>query len=300
MTGRRLYRLYDGESVIDGTAIEKRLRADEKKRVAALTSDTGLIPGLAVISVGDDPASEIYLRNKLNGLAEVGMRSMEHRLAYSTKEEFVVDLIHNLNNDSSVHGILVQIPLPDHINIDRVIGHIRPDKDVDGLHNQNMGQLLSQGGLVPCTPLGCITLLRGQLGDLAGLHAVVVGRSRLVGKPLAQLLLRENCTVTVTHSQTRALPRLIRMADVLIVAVGIPNFIQGDWIKPGATIIDVGINRTRTDQGKIRLVGDVDFEVAKDIAGAITPVPGGVGPMTIACLLLNTLQAAKASLQNTP
>ena len=287
-------------SVIDGKAIAKRLRADVKKRVAALTSDTGLIPGLAVISVGDDPASEIYLRNKLNGLAEVGMRSMEHRLAYSTKEEFVVDLIHNLNNDSSVHGILVQIPLPDHINIDRVIGHIRPDKDVDGLHNQNMGQLLSQGGLVPCTPLGCITLLRDQLGDLAGLHAVVVGRSRLVGKPLAQLLLRENCTVTVTHSQTRDLPRLVRMADVLIVAVGIPKFIQGDWIKPGATIIDVGINRTRTDQGKIRIVGDVDFEVAKDIAGAITPVPGGVGPMTIACLLLNTLQAAKASPQNTP
>ena len=287
-------------SVIDGKAIAKRLRADVKKRVAALTSETGLIPGLAVISVGDDPASEIYLRNKLNGLAEVGMRSMEHRLAYSTKEEFVVDLIHNLNNDSSVHGILVQIPLPDHINIDRVIGHIRPDKDVDGLHNQNMGQLLSQGGMVPCTPLGCITLLRDQLGDLAGLHAVVVGRSRLVGKPLAQLLLRENCTVTVTHSQTRDLPRLIRMADVLIVAVGIPKFIQGDWIKPGATIIDVGINRTRTDQGKILLVGDVDFEVAKDIAGAITPVPGGVGPMTIACLLLNTLQAAKASLQNTP
>ena len=287
-------------SVIDGKAIAKRLRADVKKRVAALTSDTGLIPGLAVISVGDDPASEIYLRNKLNGLAEVGMRSMEHRLAYSTKEEFVVDLIHNLNNDSSVHGILVQIPLPDHINIDRVIGHIRPDKDVDGLHNQNMGQLLSQGGLVPCTPLGCITLLRGQLGDLAGLHAVVVGRSRLVGKPLAQLLLRENCTVTVTHSQTRDLPRLVRMADVLIVAVGIPKFIQGDWIKPGATIIDVGINRTRTDQGKTRLFGDVDFDVAKDIAGAITPVPGGVGPMTIACLLLNTLQAAKASLQNPP
>ena len=287
-------------SVIDGKAIAKRLRADVKKRVAALTSETGLIPGLAVISVGDDPASEIYLRNKLNGLAEVGMRSIEHRHVFSTKEEFVVDLIHNLNNDSSVHGILVQIPLPDHINIDRVIGHIRPDKDVDGLHNQNMGQLLSQGGLVPCTPLGCITLLRGQLGDLAGLHAVVVGRSRLVGKPLAQLLLRENCTVTVTHSQTRDLPRLIRMADVLIVAVGIPKFIQGDWIKPGATIIDVGINRTRTDQGKIRLVGDVDFEVAKDIAGAITPVPGGVGPMTIACLLLNTLQAAKASLQNTP
>ena len=287
-------------SVIDGKVIAKRLRADVKKRVAVLTSDTGLIPGLAVISVGDDPASEIYLRNKLNGLAEVGMRSMEHRLAYSTKEEFVVDLIHNLNNDSSVHGILVQIPLPDHINIDRVIGHIRPDKDVDGLHNQNMGQLLSQGGMVPCTPLGCITLLRDQLGDLAGLHAVVVGRSRLVGKPLAQLLLRENCTVTVTHSQTRDLPRLVRMADVLIVAVGIPKFIQGDWIKPGATIIDVGINRTRTAQGKIRLVGDVDFEVAKDIAGAITPVPGGVGPMTIACLLLNTLQAAKASLQNTP
>ena len=287
-------------SVIDGKAIAKRLRADVKKRVAALTSDTGLIPGLAVISVGDDPASEIYLRNKLNGLAEVGMRSMEHRLAYSTKEEFTLDLIHDLNNDSSVHGILVQIPLPDHINIDRVIGHIRPDKDVDGLHNQNMGQLLSQGGLVPCTPLGCITLLRDQLGDLAGLHAVVVGRSRLVGKPLAQLLLRENCTVTVTHSQTRDLPRLIRMADVLIVAVGIPKFIQGDWIKPGATIIDVGINRTRTDQGKTRLFGDVDFDVAKDIAGAITPVPGGVGPMTIACLLLNTLQAAKASLQNPP
>ena len=287
-------------SVIDGKAIAKRLRADVKKRVAALTSDTGLIPGLAVISVGDDPASEIYLRNKINGLAEVGMRSIEHRHVFSIKEELVVDLIHNLNNDSSVHGILVQIPLPDHINIDRVIGHIRPDKDVDGLHNQNMGQLLSQGGLVPCTPLGCITLLRDQLGDLAGLHAVVVGRSRLVGKPLAQLLLRENCTVTVTHSQTRDLPRLIRMADVLIVAVGIPKFIQGDWIKPGATIIDVGINRTRTAQGKIRLVGDVDFEVAKDIAGAITPVPGGVGPMTIACLLLNTLQAAKASLQNTP
>jgi methylenetetrahydrofolate dehydrogenase (NADP+)/methenyltetrahydrofolate cyclohydrolase len=225
---------------------------------------------------------------------------MEHRLAYNTKEEFAVDLIHNLNNDPSVHGILVQIPLPDHINIDRVIAHIRPDKDVDGLHNQNMGQLLSKGGLVPCTPLGCITLLRGQLGDLAGLHAVVVGRSRLVGKPLAQLLLRENCTVTVTHSQTRDLPRLVRMADILIVAIGIPKFIQADWIKPGATIIDVGINRTRTDEGKIRLVGDVDFDLAKDIAGAITPVPGGVGPMTIACLLLNTLQAAKASLQNPP
>ena len=285
-------------SIIDGKALAKRLRDDVKNRVAGLKADTGIIPGLAIISVGDDPASEIYLRNKLNGLAEVGMGAVEHRLAHSTKEEFVLDLIDRLNRDSTVHGILVQIPLPGHIDIDRVISRIEPAKDVDGLHDQNMGQLVSQGGMAPCTPLGCITLLRDQLGDLTGLHAVVVGRSRLVGKPLAQLLLTENCTVTVAHSQTTDLPKLCRMADILIAAVGSPRLIQGDWIKPGATVVDVGINRTLTDDGKIRLIGDVDFDSALEIAGAITPVPGGVGPMTIACLLLNTVQAAQASYQN--
>ena len=285
-------------SIIDGKALAKRLRDDVKNRVAGLKADTGIIPGLAIISVGDDPASEIYLRNKLNGLAEVGMGAVEHRLAHSTKEEFVLDLIDRLNRDSTVHGILVQIPLPGHIDIDRVINRIEPAKDVDGLHDQNMGQLVSQGGMAPCTPLGCITLLRDQLGDLTGLHAVVVGRSRLVGKPLAQLLLTENCTVTVAHSQTTDLPKLCRMADILIAAVGSPRLIQGDWIKPGATVVDVGINRTLTDDGKIRLIGDVDFDSALEIAGAITPVPGGVGPMTIACLLLNTVQAAQASYQN--
>ena len=285
-------------SIIDGKALAKRLRDDVKNRVAGLKADTGIIPGLAIISVGDDPASEIYLRNKLNGLAEVGMGAVEHRLAHSTKEEFVLDLIDRLNRDSTVHGILVQIPLPGHIDIDRVISRIEPAKDVDGLHDQNMGQLVSQGGMAPCTPLGCITLLRDQLGDLTGLHAVVVGRSRLVGKPLAQLLLTENCTVTVAHSQTTDLPKLCRMADILIAAVGSPRLIQGDWIKPGATVVDVGINRTLTDDGKIRLIGDVDFDSALEIAGAITPVPGGVGPMTIACLLLNTVQAAQACYQN--
>ena len=285
-------------SIIDGKALAKRLRDDVKNRVAGLKADTGIIPGLAIISVGDDPASEIYLRNKLNALAEVGMDAIEHRLAQSTKEEFVLDLIDRLNRDSTVHGILVQIPLPGHIDIDRVINRIEPAKDVDGLHDQNMGQLVSRGGMVPCTPLGCITLLRDQLGDLTGLHAVVVGRSRLVGKPLAQLLLTENCTVTVAHSQTTDLPKLCRMADILIAAVGSPRLIQGDWIKPGATVVDVGINRTLTDDGKIRLIGDVDFDSALEIAGAITPVPGGVGPMTIACLLLNTVQAAQASYQN--
>jgi len=285
-------------TVIDGKTMAKRLRADVKKRVTTLVADSGIIPGLAVISVGDDPASQIYLRNKLNGLADVGMRAFEHSLAGDTTQEFVLDLIHKLNNDLAVHGILVQIPLPSHIDIDLVIRQIRPDKDVDGLHDQNMGQLLSQGGLVPCTPLGCIAMLKDQLGDLSGLHAVVVGRSRLVGKPLAQLLLREHCTITVTHSHTRNLPTLCRMADILIAAAGRPKLIQGEWIKPGATVIDVGINRIQTDDGKIRLIGDVDFDAALKKAGAITPVPGGVGPMTIACLLLNTLQAAVTAQSN--
>ena len=285
-------------SIIDGKTMAKRLRADVKKRVKTLVADSGIIPGLAIISVGDDPASKIYLRNKLNGLADVGMRAFEHCLAGDTTQEFVLDLIHKLNKDRAVHGILVQIPLPSHIDIDLVIQKIRPDKDVDGLHDQNMGRLLSQGGLVPCTPLGCIAMLRDQLGDLSGLHAVVVGRSRLVGKPLAQLLLREHCTVTVTHSQTRNLPTLCQMADILIVAAGRPKLIQGEWIKPGATVIDVGINRIQTDDGKIRLIGDVDFDSALKRAGAITPVPGGVGPMTIACLLLNTLQAAVTAQSN--
>ena len=287
-------------SVIDGTAIAERLRAAVKGRVEAFHNEHGFIPCLAVISVGDDPASRIYLRNKLSGLAEVGLRSLEHSLPTATKEEFLLDLIHDLNKDVSVHGILVQIPLPVHIDIDRVISQIQPEKDVDGLHDQNMGRLLSQGGLIPCTPLGCITMLRDYLGDLSGLDAIVVGRSRLVGKPLAQLLLSEHCTVTVAHSRTKDLPKLCRMADILVAAVGSPRLIQGEWIKPGATVIDVGINRIQTADGKVRLIGDVDFDSAMLVAGGITPVPGGVGPMTIACLLSNTLQAAEIGLSSKP
>ena len=287
-------------SVIDGIAISKRLRTAVKARVEAFHNEHGLIPGLAVISVGDDPASGIYLRNKLRGLAEVGLRSFEHSLPTATKEKFVLDLIRDLNTDMSVHGILVQIPLPDHIDIDHVISQISPEKDVDGLHDQNMGRLLSQGGLTPCTPLGCITMLRDYLGDLSGLHAIVVGRSRLVGKPLAQLLLSEDCTVTVAHSQTKDLPKLCRMADILVAAVGSPRLIQGEWIKPGATVIDVGINRIQMADGKVRLIGDVDFDSALPIAGGIPPVPGGVGPMPIACLLSNTLQAAEMGLSIKP
>ena len=284
--------------IIDGKAFAVGLRGMVAQQTAQLKDSHGLTPGLTVVIVGDDPASQIYLRNKLNGLTDVGMRGFEHSLVDDTTQEFVLDLIHKLNDDSAVHGILVQIPLPSHIDIDLVIGQIRPDKDVDGLHDQNMGRLLSQGGLVPCTPLGCIAMLKDQLRDLSGLHAVVVGRSRLVGKPLAQLLLREHCTITVTHSQTRNLPTLCRMADILIAAAGRPKLIQGEWIKPGATVIDVGINRIQTDDGKIRLIGDVDFDSALKKAGAITPVPGGVGPMTIACLLLNMLQAAVTAQNN--
>jgi methylenetetrahydrofolate dehydrogenase (NADP+) / methenyltetrahydrofolate cyclohydrolase len=251
-------------------------------------------PGLAVVLVGDDPASQVYVRNKARQTVQAGMRSFEHRLSGQISQAELLNVVQGLNADPEVHGILVQLPLPKHLDADLVIAAIDPAKDVDGLTVVNAG-LLAAGrpGLIPCTPLGCMLLLEDVLGDLTGLHAVVVGRSNLVGKPIAQLLLQQNCTVTIAHSRTRNLPELCRSADILVAAVGRPEMIKGDWIKPGATVIDVGINRVAGADGKTRLVGDAAFDEAKAVAGRITPVPGGVGPMTIACLLRNALTAAK-------
>ncbi|MDK2752715.1 MAG: bifunctional methylenetetrahydrofolate dehydrogenase/methenyltetrahydrofolate cyclohydrolase FolD [Candidatus Thioglobus sp. MED-G25] len=281
--------------IMDGKAFAAELRGRVATAVSHLESSHGLIPGLAVVLVGEDPASEVYVRNKGKQTVEVGMASFEHRLSDQTTERELLVLIDQLNSDPTVHGILVQLPLPAQINSHAVINAIDPDKDVDGFHLINVGRLTTgESGLVPCTPLGCMMLLRAYAGDLSGQNAVIVGRSNIVGKPMAALLLAAHCTVTVAHSRTKDLTDVCRQADILIAAVGRAEMIQGDWIKPGATVIDVGINRIDGENGKKRLVGDVEFASASAVAGAITPVPGGVGPMTIACLLRNTVQAACA------
>ena len=282
--------------IIDGKAYAAELRKRVATAVSHLESSHGLLPGLAVVLVGEDPASQVYVRNKGKQTVEVGMASFEHRLSDQTTEGKLLALIDQLNSDSAVHGILVQLPLPAQINSHAVINAIDPVKDVDGFHLINVGRLTTgESGLVPCTPLGCMMLLRAYAGDLSGQNAVIVGRSNIVGKPMAALLLAAHCTVTVAHSRTKDLTDVCRQADILIAAGGRAEMIQGDWIKPGATVIDVGINRIDGENGKKRLVGDVEFGSASAVAGAITPVPGGVGPMTIACLLRNTVQAACAA-----
>ncbi|ARE39790.1 Methylenetetrahydrofolate dehydrogenase (NADP+) [Rhodovulum sp. P5] len=282
-------------TLIDGKAFAASIRERVAGHVARLKDDHGLTPGLAVVLVGEDPASQVYVRNKGKQTEEAGMASFEHRLPVDTPEADLLALIARLNRDAAVHGILVQLPLPDHIDAAKVINAIDPAKDVDGFHISNVGLLATgQKAMVPCTPLGCLMMLRDHLGDLSGQEAVVVGRSNIVGKPMAQLLLSDSCTVTVAHSRTRDLAEVCRRADILVAAVGRPQMIPGDWIRPGATVIDVGINRIpapERGEGKTRLVGDVDFDSAVKVAGAITPVPGGVGPMTIACLLANTVTA---------
>jgi methylenetetrahydrofolate dehydrogenase (NADP+)/methenyltetrahydrofolate cyclohydrolase len=277
--------------IIDGVAFSDTLRARIADAVARLAGD-GPGPGLAVVLVGEDPASQVYVRNKGKRTREAGMRSIEHRLPATTSEAELLSVVARLNADPAVDGILVQLPLPPQIDAAKVIEAIDPAKDVDGFHPINVGRLSAgQEALTPCTPLGALMLLRSVRPALAGLEAVVVGRSNIVGKPMAQFLLAESCTVTVAHSRTRDLPVVCRRADILVAAVGRPEMIRGDWIKPGATVIDVGINRVAGAGGKSRLVGDVAFAEAAEVAGAITPVPGGVGPMTIACLLHNTLKA---------
>ncbi|KQM49031.1 bifunctional 5,10-methylene-tetrahydrofolate dehydrogenase/5,10-methylene-tetrahydrofolate cyclohydrolase [Sphingomonas sp. Leaf208] len=275
-------------TIIDGKAFAAGLRARIANGVTAFRAEAGRAPGLAVVLVGEDPASNVYVRSKGRATREAGMESIEHRLPADVAAEDLLALVATLNADPAIDGILVQLPLPKHINEQAVISAIDPDKDVDGFHPINAGRLATGlPGFVPCTPFGCVMLLKSVLPTLSGLEAVVVGRSNIVGKPMAQLLLRESCTVTVVHSRTKDVPAHIGRADIVVAAVGIPQMIKGDWLKPGATVIDVGINRT--DAG---LVGDVDFASAVEVAGAITPVPGGVGPMTIACLLRNTLVSA--------
>ena len=281
---------------IDGKAFAEGLRERVGEAVSSLQRDHGLTPGLAVVLVGEDPASQVYVRNKGKQTLEAGMKSFEHKLPNTTSETELLGLVNQLNADPDVHGILVQLPLPDQIDSHAVINAINPDKDVDGFHLINVGRLSTgASGLVPCTPLGCLMLLKDELGDLSGKNAVVVGRSNIVGKPMAALLLAESCTVTIAHSRTQDLAEVCREADILVAAVGRPEMIPGGWVKPGATVIDVGINRIEGEEGKTRLVGDVDYASCEAVAGAITPVPGGVGPMTIACLLRNTVQAACAS-----
>lgn len=277
--------------VIDGKVFAAKVRAQVAAHVAKLKEEQGLTPGLAVVLVGEDPASQVYVRNKGTQTVECGMASFEHKLPAETSEAELLDLIARLNADPAVHGILVQLPLPKHLDSDLVINAIDPAKDVDGFHISNVGLLgTGQKSMVPCTPLGCLMMLRDHHGSLAGMNAVVVGRSNIVGKPMAQLLLGDSCTVTIAHSRTKDLGSVCRGADILVAAVGRPEMIPGDWVKPGATVIDVGINRIERD-GKTKLVGDVHYASAAEVAGAITPVPGGVGPMTIACLLANTLTA---------
>ncbi|WP_170385033.1 bifunctional methylenetetrahydrofolate dehydrogenase/methenyltetrahydrofolate cyclohydrolase FolD [Ruegeria atlantica] len=277
--------------VIDGKAFAAKVRAQVADQVAKLKEENGITPGLAVVLVGEDPASQVYVRSKGKMTVEVGMNSYEHKLDAETSEEDLLALIDKLNNDPAVHGILVQLPLPKHLNEDLVINSIDPAKDVDGFHISNVGLLgTGQKSMVPCTPLGCLMMLRDYHGSLSGMDAVVIGRSNIVGKPMAQLLLGDSCTVTIAHSRTKNLPDVVRRADIVVAAVGRPEMVPGDWIKEGATVIDVGINRIERD-GKNKLVGDVDYASAAERAGAITPVPGGVGPMTIACLLANTLTA---------
>jgi methylenetetrahydrofolate dehydrogenase (NADP+)/methenyltetrahydrofolate cyclohydrolase len=282
-------------AIIDGKAVALEVREQVAVDVTKLKESHGVTPGLAVVLVGEDPASSVYVRNKARQTVAAGMASFEHKLSTDTPHEDVLALVQKLNADNSVHGILVQLPLPDQIDADAIIQAIDPAKDVDGFHAINAGNLMiGQPALVPCTPVGCVILAKKALSDLSGAHAVVVGRSNIVGKPVAQLLLQENCTVTICHSRTRDLPAVTSLGDILIAAVGRPEMVKGNWIKPGACVIDVGINRVPSEGGKSKLVGDVDFEEAIKVAGSITPVPGGVGPMTIACLLRNTLSAARA------
>jgi len=280
-------------TIIDGKAFSAKLRGEIARKVEFVKNNHGLTPGLAVVLVGEDPASQVYVRSKGKQTAEAGMNSYEHKLDVDTSQADLLALIDKLNNDPNVHGILVQLPLPGHIDEESVINSIIVEKDVDGFHLSNVGKLsIGAEGIVPCTPLGSMMMLKDHLGDLSGKKAIVVGRSNIVGKPMAALLLAESCTVTIAHSRTQDLPGECRQADIVVAAVGRPEMVKGDWIKPGATVIDVGINRIEKEDGGTRLVGDVEFESASKVAGAITPVPGGVGPMTIACLLHNTLQQA--------
>lgn len=280
--------------IIDGKAFSEVVRSHVAEHVAQLKRDHGITPGLAVVLVGEDPASQVYVRSKGKQTAQAGMNSYEHKLPAETSQEALLALIDQLNADPKVNGILVQLPLPGHLLESIIINAIDPAKDVDGFHISNVGFLATgQNAMVPCTPLGCLMLLRHELGTLSGKNAVVIGRSNIVGKPMAQLLLRDNCTVTVAHSRTDDLPAAVRRADIVVAAVGRPEMVSGDWIKPGAVVIDVGINRLPPEQEgeKGRIVGDVEFASVSQVASAITPVPGGVGPMTIACLLANTLTA---------
>ena len=279
--------------IIDGKTISADLRGKVTDAVHRLRRDRGIVPGIAVVLVGKNPASEVYVRNKSKAVTESGMHPFDRHLPESVTDAELLDLIAELNADEQVNGILVQLPLPPQIDPQKIIAAMDPAKDVDGFHPINAGRLASGlPGLVPCTPLGCVMLAKTVHSSLAGLEAVVVGRSNIVGKPVAQLLLAENATVTIAHSKTRDLPTVCGRADLLVAAIGQPEFVRGYWIKPGATVIDVGINRIAGERGRSRIVGDVAFSEAKEVAGAITPVPGGVGPMTIACLLLNTLHAA--------
>jgi methylenetetrahydrofolate dehydrogenase (NADP+)/methenyltetrahydrofolate cyclohydrolase len=278
--------------IIDGKAVAAHVRADVAKQVDRLKREHGLTPGLAVVLVGDNPASRVYVKNKAAQTVEVGMNSIEHKLSAETSEAELLALVNSLNRDPEVHGILVQLPLPPHVDAEKVLNSLDPDKDVDGFHPVNVGRLwVGERALVPCTPTGSLILAK-SVANLAGVDAVVVGRSNIVGKPMAALLMRENCTVTVAHSKTKDLPNVVKRADLVIAAVGRPEMVRRDWIKPGAIVIDVGINRIAGADGKSRLVGDVAYEECAKVAGAITPVPGGVGPMTIACLLKNTVEAA--------
>ena len=278
--------------IIDGKLFSRKLRDQVAEHVAALKKENNVTPGLAVVLVGEDPASQVYVRSKGKQTIEAGMNSYEHKLSADTSEADLLELVNRLNEDKDVHGILVQLPLPEHINQDAVINAIDPVKDVDGFHISNVGLLATgQKSMVPCTPLGCLLMLKEFHGSLAGMDAVIIGRSNIVGKPMAQLLLNESCTVSITHSKTKNLEKVVGRADIIIAAVGRPEMVKGDWIKPGATLIDVGINRVEENDGGKRLVGDADFSSCSKFAGALTPVPGGVGPMTIACLLVNTLVA---------
>lgn len=280
--------------VIDGKAFAATVRGQVGEHVTRLKADHGITPGLAVVLVGEDPASQVYVRNKGKQTVECGMHSEEHRMDASVSEAEVIAMVEKLNADPAIHGILVQLPLPDHMDSEIVINTIDPAKDVDGFHISNVGLLgTGQKSMVPCTPLGCLMMLRDQHGSLSGMNAVVVGRSNIVGKPMFNLLLKDSCTVTVAHSRTKDIKAVCRQADILVAAVGRPEMIRGDWVKPGATVIDVGINRIPhpEKEGKTKLVGDCHFESCAEVAGAITPVPGGVGPMTIACLLANTVTA---------
>ena len=278
--------------IIDGKAFAAKVRGQVAEHVSRIKEENGITPGLAVVLVGEDPASQVYVRSKGKQTLEAGMNSYEHKLDADTSQDDLLKLIADLNADADIHGILVQLPLPKHLNEDLVINSIAPEKDVDGFHISNVGLLgTGQKSMVPCTPLGCLMMLRDYHGSLSGMNAVVIGRSNIVGKPMAQLLLGDSCTVTLAHSRTKDLPAVVRGADIVVAAVGRPEMVPGEWIKPGATVIDVGINRIDKPEGGTRLVGDVDYASCAEVAGAITPVPGGVGPMTIACLLANTVTA---------